>query len=158
MLPVVSFLPRQPRQAVDGQGFSGQAAILVECVLLGGLKKLLAAPRGSRIEPKNAADQSVRLGGQTVSDANLRDQARLHCQLGRYGFAEKHKRKGETRQRVFDKVCHDSGRRKAGTHFWKTEGCVLRDKSEITQDGESKAEAKSIALNLGNADQRCTSQ
>jgi hypothetical protein len=62
-LPAFSFRLRQARQAIDGQSFGGQAAVLVESVLLGRLKKLLAPSRGDRVEPENAVDESIRLAG-----------------------------------------------------------------------------------------------
>ena len=76
----------------------------------------------------------------------MRDKTSLQRELWRDGIAEKYERKCEARQRVFAKVSHDRRRSEAGTHFRKTEGCVLSYESEIRYDRESEAEAKSIAL------------
>src|SRR5579863_7271300 len=77
-----SLPPIQPGQTVDGQGFCSQAAVLLERVLLGRLKKLLAPPRGAWVELKNAVDQGIRLRGQGLAPANLRDKSGLHRELG----------------------------------------------------------------------------
>ncbi len=78
--------------------------------------------------------------------------------LGRDGIAEQHQWKCEAWQGVVAKVCHDGGGSESGTHLWKTESCVLGDERKITDDCESKAESKSVALNLGNTDQGRRSQ
>src|ERR1700730_18776419 len=117
---------------------------MIERGLLGRLKKLLAPPRGVRVEPEDAVDEGIRLAGQTVGRANLRDKTSLQRELGRDGIAEEHEWKCEARQGVFAEVGHDRGGSEAGTHFRKAEGCVMSYESEIRHDRESESEAKSI--------------
>src|ERR1700731_145149 len=99
-----SLLPCEHGQAAHGQSIDGQTAILGKVILLGGLKKLLAASRRSRVELKNTLGQSIRLPGQTISRTNLRDKTDLQRSLRSNGISEKHKRKRKAGQRILSKV------------------------------------------------------
>src|ERR1700674_2512548 len=153
-----SFLPGKHGHAAHSQSIDSEAAILAKVVLLGGLEKFLAAPRRSRIGPKDALDQSISLRGQTISRTNLRDETDLQSLLRGDGMTEEDERKRKARQRVLTQVGHDRGGREAGTHLGKLQGGVLSDQNEVTQDREPEAEAKGVALHLRDADQGRSSQ
>src|ERR1700674_3277659 len=72
-----SLLPRKHGHAADCQGFRGQTAILVERVLLSGLEKFLAVPRGIRMETQDAFDDGIDVGCQLARRADMRDEADL---------------------------------------------------------------------------------
>src|ERR1700674_1416295 len=83
-----SFLPGEHGQATHGQSLDGQSTILVKAVLLRALKKFLAAPRGRRVQLKNALHQRIRLLSQTISRTNSRDKTDQLRVLWGDGIAE----------------------------------------------------------------------
>src|SRR6266851_3188375 len=117
-----SLLPRKHGHAAHRQGFRGQTAVLVERILLRGLEKFLAVPRGVRIEAQDALDDRLDVGRQFICRADVRDESDLLRLLRRDRIAEEDKWKREARQGVLAEVCHYGGRRKAKLHFRKSQG------------------------------------
>src|ERR1700692_4822148 len=105
-----SLLPREHGQAAHRQSFRGQAAVLVDGVLLRGLEKFLAVARGIRVEMENALDEGVDVGGESVRRADVGDEADFLGLLRGDGITEEDQGKREARQGVFAEISHDRGR------------------------------------------------
>src|SRR6266852_2051554 len=90
-----SLLPREQRLGAFGQGIVGEAAGLVEGVLLGARRESFAAGRSGGVELQDALDEGVCFGRQAIGRTNLRDQADLLRAVRVDGLAEQNERKSE---------------------------------------------------------------
>src|SRR3982074_834522 len=152
------FLLREDGHAADRQGFNGQAAVLVKGVLLRRLEELLAVPRGVRVELKYALDKGVSIGCEMPGRTNLRDEANLQGMLRGDGIAEEDEGEGEARQCILAQVRHDGRRCETETHLGKSQGSVVSDVNEVTNDRKPEAEPEGVALDFRDADQGRSSQ
>src|SRR5260221_14160965 len=93
-----SFPPREHGHAAHRQGFRGQAAVLIERVLLRCLEKFLAVPRCVRIKMQDALDDGIDVGCESARRADVRDEADLPRLLRCDGIAKEDKWIREARQ------------------------------------------------------------
>src|SRR5713226_7812273 len=66
-----SLLPREQRQAAFCQGIDSETTVLIEGVLLGVEKKVLATAHRDRIEPQDPLDEGVGFGRKPIGGTNL---------------------------------------------------------------------------------------
>src|ERR1700733_13984190 len=141
-----SLLPREHSQAAHRQRFGGQAAVLVKRILLRRQEKFLTVPRGIRIEPQNALDEGIDVGGKRGDRTDVRNKADLLRLLWGNWVAEEDEGKRETWQRVFAEIGHDRSWCETKMHLGKSQRDGFAHVDEIAHDREAEAKAKRIAL------------
>src|ERR1700675_2614849 len=112
-----SLLPREQGQAAFRQSVNCMTAVLVEEVLLGVEKKVLAAAYSRRVEPQDALNESVGFGREAIRRTDLRDQTYLLRAMRVDGLTEQNEGKCEMRKGVFTQVGHDGSGGRAGALF-----------------------------------------
>ena len=83
-----SLFPGKCGKAADRQGFYGQAAVLIERVLLSRLKKFLAPSRCPRIQIQYAFYERIPFAREALGGHNLRYKSDLQGSLRRDGISK----------------------------------------------------------------------
>src|SRR5437899_7202145 len=144
-----SLFAREDGESAGGESFSGEGAIFLEGVGLGGEEEFFAAAGGAGVELDDAGYQLVGFGGEIGGGNDLRDEANFQGFLWSERLAEENERKGEAREGVFAEVGHDGRGGEAVGHFGEAEGGGVGDEREVCDDGQAHAETEGVALDFG---------